>query len=195
MHILGAMALVGSLALVLVALAGRDLRLGYRALLLGVLPSWIVMRGGAEWIAEKEKVNDLDPVPSWVDVGYSVSDPMLLLIIISTVCAGVAVRRQQQGGRPARHRTRHDGDHARGRVRGRLGDVHEAHVACRDMVVAIDGPAGAGKSTVARESARALGFTYLDSARCTGRWAHDQPPRRPAGRARRASSTSSSATA
>ena len=31
------------------------------------------------------------------------------------------------------------------------------------MVVAIDGPAGAGKSTVARETARALGFTYLDS--------------------------------
>ena len=30
-------------------------------------------------------------------------------------------------------------------------------------VVAIDGPAGAGKSTVAREAARALGFTYLDS--------------------------------
>ena len=31
------------------------------------------------------------------------------------------------------------------------------------MVVAIDGPAGAGKSTVARETARALGFGYLDS--------------------------------
>ncbi len=31
------------------------------------------------------------------------------------------------------------------------------------MVVAIDGPAGAGKSTVARELARRLGFTYLDS--------------------------------
>lgn len=30
-------------------------------------------------------------------------------------------------------------------------------------VVAIDGPAGAGKSTVARALARALGFTYLDS--------------------------------
>jgi cytidylate kinase len=30
-------------------------------------------------------------------------------------------------------------------------------------VVAIDGPAGAGKSTVARAVARALGFTYLDS--------------------------------
>jgi len=31
------------------------------------------------------------------------------------------------------------------------------------MVVAIDGPAGAGKSTVARRLAGALGFTYLDS--------------------------------
>src|SRR5918994_593310 len=31
------------------------------------------------------------------------------------------------------------------------------------MVVAIDGPAGAGKSTVARAAARALGFVYLDS--------------------------------
>ena len=31
------------------------------------------------------------------------------------------------------------------------------------MLVAIDGPAGAGKSTVARAVARALGFTYLDT--------------------------------
>jgi CMP/dCMP kinase len=31
------------------------------------------------------------------------------------------------------------------------------------MLIAIDGPAGAGKSTVARAVARALGFGYLDS--------------------------------
>jgi len=31
------------------------------------------------------------------------------------------------------------------------------------MVIAIDGPAGAGKSTVARAVAEKLGFTYLDS--------------------------------
>ncbi|MDP2711370.1 MAG: (d)CMP kinase [Solirubrobacteraceae bacterium] len=31
------------------------------------------------------------------------------------------------------------------------------------MLIAIDGPAGAGKSTVARAVADALGFTYLDS--------------------------------
>jgi cytidylate kinase len=31
------------------------------------------------------------------------------------------------------------------------------------MIIAIDGPAGAGKSTVAREVARALGLVYLDT--------------------------------
>src|ERR671923_201097 len=31
------------------------------------------------------------------------------------------------------------------------------------MVIAIDGPAGAGKSTVARAVAERLGYTYLDS--------------------------------
>ena len=31
------------------------------------------------------------------------------------------------------------------------------------MVIAIDGPAGAGKSTVAKRVAAALGFTYLDT--------------------------------
>jgi cytidylate kinase len=39
------------------------------------------------------------------------------------------------------------------------------------MVIAIDGPAGAGKSSVARAVAEGLGFTYLDSGamyRCVG---------------------------
>jgi CMP/dCMP kinase len=50
------------------------------------------------------------------------------------------------------------------------------------MVVAIDGPAGAGKSTVARAVAGALGFTYLDSGamyRCVGLAAAEQPGRAP----------------
>jgi cytidylate kinase len=38
-----------------------------------------------------------------------------------------------------------------------------ARGAGRSMVIAIDGPAGAGKSSVARGVARALGFCYLDS--------------------------------
>ena len=46
------------------------------------------------------------------------------------------------------------------------------------MLVAIDGPAGAGKSTVARAVARDLGFTYLDSGamyRCVALLALAQP--------------------
>ncbi|HEY5198446.1 MAG TPA: (d)CMP kinase [Solirubrobacteraceae bacterium] len=50
------------------------------------------------------------------------------------------------------------------------------------MLVAIDGPAGAGKSTVARAAAAALGFTYLDTGamyRCVGLlWTRD-PTRAP----------------
>jgi len=50
------------------------------------------------------------------------------------------------------------------------------------MVVAIDGPAGAGKSTVARAVAAELGFTYLDSGamyRCVALAARERerPPR------------------
>ncbi len=45
------------------------------------------------------------------------------------------------------------------------------------MLIAIDGPAGAGKSTVARALARELGFTYLDSGamyRCVALLGLDQ---------------------
>jgi cytidylate kinase len=44
------------------------------------------------------------------------------------------------------------------------------------MVIAIDGPAGAGKSTVARAVAERLGYTYLDTGamyRCVGLAARD----------------------
>jgi len=46
------------------------------------------------------------------------------------------------------------------------------------LLVAIDGPAGAGKSTVARAVARELGFTYLDSGamyRCVALLSLRQP--------------------
>ncbi len=50
------------------------------------------------------------------------------------------------------------------------------------MLIAIDGPAGAGKSTVARALARRLGFTYLDSGamyRCVGLRALEAPEQPP----------------
>jgi len=55
------------------------------------------------------------------------------------------------------------------------------------MVVAIDGPAGAGKSTVARALAAALGFTYMDSGafyRCVGLLSLRAPGAEPVGLAR-----------
>lgn len=50
------------------------------------------------------------------------------------------------------------------------------------MLVAIDGPAGAGKSSVARALAQELGYTYLDSGamyRCVALLALSQPDREP----------------
>lgn len=61
------------------------------------------------------------------------------------------------------------------------------------MVIAIDGPAGAGKSTVARALAERLGFTYLDSgamyrsvALATLRAGHDPDAAEPVERVARA---------
>jgi CMP/dCMP kinase len=57
------------------------------------------------------------------------------------------------------------------------------------LLIAIDGPAGAGKSTVARKLARRLHFTYLDSGamyRCVGLLALAAPSAEPAALARAA---------
>lgn len=51
------------------------------------------------------------------------------------------------------------------------------------MLIAIDGPAGAGKSTVARALAQRLGFTYLDTGamyRCVGLLSIENPDAQPA---------------
>jgi hypothetical protein len=103
-HVGGAMILVGCLAVVLTCLVlGRGgggaaiTRLGYRTLLLGALPGFVLMRAGAEWIKSKEDVPD---DPSWIGIGYSTSDGGLVLLIVVTVLAGLAVRRlRREGGR------------------------------------------------------------------------------------------------
>jgi hypothetical protein len=103
LHVLGAMVMVGSLALAAAYLfaARRDgslesMRVGFRSLLYAALPAFIVMRAGAQWIADKEHVSDSNE--AWIGIGFMSSDLGALLIIVATVAAGLAVRRAGREG-------------------------------------------------------------------------------------------------
>jgi hypothetical protein len=101
LHVLGAMVMVGALVTAAGYLfaARRDgsleaARVGFRSLLYAALPSFLVMRVGAEWIADEEGVADSDA--AWIGIGYIGSDLGGLLLIISTVAAGLALRRARR---------------------------------------------------------------------------------------------------
>jgi hypothetical protein len=106
LHVLGATTLVAVLAaaavVLTVSLRADDrtaaVRFAFRTLLIGAIPSYLVMRVGAEWIASKEHLEDSDA--SWIGIGYSVADGGLLLLIVMTTLAGLAVRRARRGGEP-----------------------------------------------------------------------------------------------
>jgi hypothetical protein len=107
LHALGAMVLVGTLVLaasaLLVAWRGGSaslVRLGHRALLVGALPAWLLMRLSAEWTASKESLTDLDPTPDWLEIGYNTADMGLLVILVSTLLAGLAMRRASRTDAP-----------------------------------------------------------------------------------------------
>ncbi len=103
LHVAGAMLLVGALvtvaALLLFAWRGdspRLVRLGFRTLLIAAIPSYVLMRVGAEWIASEEAVGD----EAWVGIGYGVSEAGLLLILVAT---GIAWRTSRRAaGSPGR---------------------------------------------------------------------------------------------
>jgi hypothetical protein len=102
-HVAGAMLLVGALVVVAATMAGALRRgdgaqvlsgLAFRMLLIGVLPAYLLMRVGAEWIASEADVpSDVD----WVGIGYAVADGGLLLTIIAAVLAWRAARRGATG--------------------------------------------------------------------------------------------------
>jgi ABC-type maltose transport system permease subunit len=103
LHVLGAMILVGGLITGASALAyargsANILRLGYYSLLAAALPGYIVMRIGAEWIADKEGWNDEGvSSPAWLDIGYIIADLGALLLVISLLLGGFGVRRLRDG--------------------------------------------------------------------------------------------------
>jgi hypothetical protein len=93
LHIAGATILVGALVVALVfAVSGSPSRLTFRALLWAAVPSFIVMRVAAEWVANKEGYTG-DGLPDWLDIGRMVSDPAALAIFIATIIAGVSSRK------------------------------------------------------------------------------------------------------
>jgi cytochrome bd-type quinol oxidase subunit 2 len=103
LHVLGATLLFGTTATVAIAgfaaRARRDhsallARVVLRTFLLGVIPSWILMRAGAAWIGDKEFP---DKTPGWVDVGFIVSEPGAILLIIVGILAWLAARKQGLG--------------------------------------------------------------------------------------------------
>jgi hypothetical protein len=105
LHVLGALTLIGTLALTSAFLfaAWRDgssanLRLALRSLTLGVIPAWLILRVSAEWIADKEGINDLDKPPAWIDIGYIASDLSFLLIVITSLLGWFTLRRARAGG-------------------------------------------------------------------------------------------------
>jgi multisubunit Na+/H+ antiporter MnhB subunit len=53
------------------------------------------MRVGGEWIASKEHLTGSN-VPSWVDIGFNTADGGFVLLVISLILAGLAVRRARR---------------------------------------------------------------------------------------------------
>ena len=100
LHVLGAMLLVGGLVVVALSLLiawrreGQDAvalsTLAYRALFLVVLPAFVVMRVGAQWVASETGYEDAD----WVLVGYVASDLGAVLLLVALVVAAIALRRR-----------------------------------------------------------------------------------------------------
>ena len=108
-HILGAMVLVGALTLSAVSLiaAWRSgsaplTKLGFMSLFYGAIPGYILMRGGAQWIAHKEGLDKDNVDLSWINIGFSVSDLGFVLLAVALVIGGIAVRRinRGEGGTP-----------------------------------------------------------------------------------------------
>jgi len=103
LHVGGAMILVGGMltaasALTLARGHAGVLRLGYWSLLAVSLPGYILMRIGAEWIADKELLLEEGvEEPDWLGVGYLVADTGALLLLIALVVGGIGVYRLRGG--------------------------------------------------------------------------------------------------
>ena len=105
LHVLGAMVLTGTLLTVVmtgvlsrtregdVALGLR--RLGLKAVVVGVLPAYLLMRIGAQWTESEENLPKEVQDSTWLGIGYIAADLGALLIIVSIVLAALGLRRMR----------------------------------------------------------------------------------------------------
>ncbi len=100
LHILGALTLVGAVSTAAVYLfrARTDAsaalaNVGFRILLLGAIPSFLVMRITAQWLASEQGLEDSDA--AWINIGFIVSEAGALVLIGATVAAGLAARKPE----------------------------------------------------------------------------------------------------
>jgi hypothetical protein len=105
LHVFGAIALFGGTASVaalgFAAQRRRDhagvlARVGAWSWVFVVVPGWILMRAGAQWILSKE-YPDSDKAPGWVDVGFIVSEPGAILLLVLGSLLWLSARRQGAG--------------------------------------------------------------------------------------------------
>jgi hypothetical protein len=104
-HVLGAMVLVGALVTSSTAaiVGWRDeavglRRLSYKTLLFVGLPSWIVMRVGAQWVYAEENLDELAEDPAWLVIGFITAELGGLLLLIALILGGIGLRRSRTGG-------------------------------------------------------------------------------------------------
>jgi len=115
LHVLGAFVMVGAavLAAAFLVPAWRNasvdaLRVGYRSLLYGALPGFVVMRVAAQWLYDEEGIGDIPDEPAWTAIGFGTSDLGALLLVIATVITrwGCAARTPGAPGSPRRSSAR-----------------------------------------------------------------------------------------
>lgn len=103
-HVLGAMLTTAVLVVAVygfvAARAGLpgSARFGFRTLLVAGIPSFLTMRIGAQWIADKENLADSEA--AWITIGYLTTDLGLLFLLIALICSGMASKRSARGESP-----------------------------------------------------------------------------------------------
>jgi hypothetical protein len=107
LHVLGAMLLVGALIAVALALAlswrrqwttAGLTRFGLRALPMGVVPAYVLMRIGAQWTESRENLPEPVVDATWLAIGYITADAGAVVILIAVVLAAIGLRKLRSGG-------------------------------------------------------------------------------------------------